>query len=85
MCVFVCVCMCVCVCVCVCVLQLRLQATVYCWIPHSTLKMYIDKLPSSSVSFSSIFRVGQNRIRIYTPYIYGRIFVEATVSVSVSV
>jgi len=37
-------------------------------------------------------RVGQNRIRIYTAYIYapcifiyGRIFVEATVSVSVSV
>ena len=37
-----------------------------------------------------ISRVGQNRIRIYTAYIYtvyiyGRIFAEATVSVSVSV
>jgi len=42
----------------------------------------------SAVTHTYIHRVGQNRIRIYTayiytPYIYGRIFVEATVSVSV--
>jgi len=55
-------------------------------------EQYLCAMPvcNSHVQYAAIpmSRVGQSGIRIYTayiytPYIYGRIFVEATVSVSV--
>jgi len=47
--------------------------------------MWLTECADSLKRLRPISRVGQNRIRIYTPYIYGRIFVEASVSVFVSV
>jgi hypothetical protein len=78
-CMYVCVCVHVCVCVCVCA-SVCVDERVGCVVHQNrTVCIKIGKRLGLARTVYGYIR------RIYTPYIYGRIFVEATVSVSVSV